>query len=212
MGATTPEGRFGMGNYPPTYQAQRHVTSFLQWRFSLLPQGAYRYVEETEPDDRESEICIGLDTPIDPKIMGKRPAITILRGPAAFQGVGFNDLATVKMQDGTQARLDMVPTTLLVNVLSKIPVESERLAWFCMDQIWSLREEITKTAPMIHAIGAKPSISPPSPAGSLVNSTDHEWCVVVVAFPTYLVHTSIKQPLNNPILARVETDVEVKAE
>jgi len=208
MGATTPEGNFGRGWFPPTYQAQRHLTSFLQWRFSQVPSGAYRYVAEQDPDARESEICIGLDTPIDPNVMGKRPAVTVLRGPAAFQGVGFNDLATVKMQDGTQTRLDMVPTTLMVNVLSRIPVEAERLAWFCMEQIWTFREEITRTEPVIHSIGPRPTLSPPSAAGSLVQSTDFEWCVVVVAFPTYLVHSTIKQPLNNPILKRFEVRVD----
>ena len=193
--------------YPPTYRAQRHLTSFLQWRFSLLPPGSYRYVEDG-PDAKESEISIGLDTPIDPVILGQRPAVTILRGPAAFQGIGFNDLAGLNMNDDTQSRLDMIPTTLMVNVLSELPVEAERLAWFCADQIWTMREEITRTEKCIHMIGARPTLSAPTAAGALIDSTDHEWCVVVAAFPTYLVHSSTKQPLNKPILR----DVEIRAE
>lgn len=202
---TIPEAWIGRDVYPPTYQLIRHVISFLKWRFSKLPAGAYQWKPETEssPDQAGSEVFISADTPINPQQVGQRPAITVSRGGASFQGVGQGDWAFTDFATGSKVRMDIIPTMLIINVLSKLPVEAEKLAWFCLEQIWTFREEITKTEPCIFNLGAKPSIMPPSPAGALVESTDFEWSVVVVSFPTYLQHSTSKLPLNQKIVGGV---------
>lgn len=188
----------------PLFQLQRHIVSFLQWTFGKQPAGSYRFVSDNDPDSTESEIFIGADTPINTKMVGKRPAITVLRGPASFQGVGFNDRSGFRSWDGTRTKLDIIPTTLQVNVLSKIPMEAEQLAWFVAEQIWGYSDEIVDKAPFIHSMGARATISPPSPAGSFVNSTDYEWTVVVCSYPVYLTHQITSQPLN---LRRFESEL-----
>ena len=203
---TVPEAPYiGRDIYPPTYQLVRHLISFLKWRFSKLPSGAYQWKPETEssPDQAGSEVFISADTPINPQQVGQRPAITISRGPATFQGAGIGDWAYTDLATGGKVRMDIIPTMAMINVLSRLPVEAERLAWFCLEQIWTFREEITATESCIFNIGGKPSISPPTPAGALVESTDFEWTVVVVSFPTYLQQSTSKVPLNSKIFNKI---------
>jgi hypothetical protein len=203
---TTPESPYlGRDMYPPTYQLVRHIISFLKWRFSKLPAGAYQWKPETEsaPDQAGSEIFISADTPINPQQVGQRPAVTVLRAAATFQGAGIGDWAYTELATGAKVRMDIIPTNVMINVLSRLPVEAERLAWFCAEQIWTFREEIIQSEPSILYTGARPSISAPSPAGSLVDSTDFEWCVVVVSFPAYLQHSTTKLPLNKKIVKSI---------
>lgn len=203
---TAPESPYvGRDIYPPTFQLVRHFISFLKWRFSRLPAGAYQWKPETEssPDQAGSEVFISADTPINPQQVGQRPAITVLRAAASFQGAGIGDWAFTDFATGAKVRMDIIPTNVMINVLSKFPVEAERLAWFCAEQIWTFREEIVQEEPSILYTGSRPSISAPSPAGALVDSTDFEWTVVVVSFPAYLQHSTTKLPLNKKILRGV---------
>lgn len=200
---TTPEGYLSGAAYPPTFQVVRHVIDFLKWRFSLLPAGAYRWDPESDgsPEQSGSEIFISADTPIMPEKVGQRPAITVLRSTAAFQGVGIGDVAFNDLATGAVVRMDIIPTTVMVNVLSRLPVEAEKLGWFVLEQIWAFRDAIIRSEPSILYTGNRPSLSPPSPAGSLVApSTDVEWSVVVVSFPTFLQHATTTLPLNKRIV------------
>jgi len=212
---TAPEAFLAGAALPPTFEVVRHVVDFLQWRFSKLPAGGYQWRPEdgqSEPGRGQSEIVITADTPIDPVVVGQRPAITVLRGPGAFNGVGINDRAYVDMRTGAEVKMDLFPTHIMVNVLSILPMEAERLAWFATEQIWTFREEITQTLPhIILSLGQRPSIAAPSPAGSLVNSTDHEWSVVVCGFPAYLHHSTTKLPLNRPIISGASADMVVRS-
>lgn len=198
MTVTAPEAFLGGGAYPPTYEIIRHLTSFLQWRFSCLPPGAYQWRPEgsDEAGQGKSEIFIGGDTPINPVTVGQRPAITLVRAQASFQGIGLNDRAYVDLRTGAHVQMDIIPTTIHINVLSSLPVEADRIAWFITEQIRGYREAIIKEMKALLYIGQRPSLSAPSPAGSLVQSTEHEWTVVVCSFPTYLQHATSMLPLN----------------
>jgi hypothetical protein len=203
LSPTTPEGMLGKGAYPPTIAVVRHVIDFLKWRFSKLPQGSYRWDPDSgdATDQTGSDVFISADTPIRPTVVGQRPAITVSRSQAAFQGTGLGDLAYVDLRTGAKVRQDLIPTNLMINVLSTVPIEAERLAWFVMEQIWTFREEIVKTMPELLYLGTKPMLSAASPAGSLVeNSPDYEWVAVVVSFPCFLQHGATMLPLNKKIL------------
>jgi hypothetical protein len=200
---STPEGP-GPDLYPPAYRVVRHIVSFLKWRFSELPPGAYQWKRETEntPDQSGSEIFIGADTPIQPSIVGQRPAITVMRSAASLQGVGIGDLGFVDLRTGAQTRMDIMPTNIMVAVLTKLPVVAEQLAHFCFEQIWTFREEIVRTEPCILNIGQRPSISAPTGAGQLVaSSSEFEWVAVMITFPTWLQVSTTKLPLNKKILS-----------
>lgn len=200
---TAPEAFLGGGAYPPTYAVVRHIVDFLRWRFSCLPPGAYQWRPEGNDlnGDGQSEIYIGSDTPINTTTIGQRPAITVLRSQAAFSGLGMNDLAFVDLRTGAKAKMDMLPTTLMINVLSAHDVEAERIAWFVQEQLSAFREVIIKTLPSILYLGQRISMGAPSPAGSLVNSSEYEWTVVVLAMPTFLQHATHTLPLNKPVLS-----------
>lgn len=186
--------------YPPTLKIIHHFVAFLKWRFSLLPVGTYHWVEEG-PDGRDSEIFIGASTPINTQVVGQRPAITVLRSQAAFQGMGMGDRMHTNWATGGRTYLDMIPTTVVINVLSRIDIVAERLAFFVQEQFFTLREELIRTEPCLLYCGARTSISPPSPAGTLTDSVKPDWTCVSLALPVFLQHVTSKMPVNKPILS-----------
>ncbi len=203
----TPEGQSGDEGSSPLVRFQRVVASFVRGLFAQLPVGAYHWDPETSenPLQEGSEIWIGTETPIDPEIVGMRPAVTIGRGPAAFHGVGLGDQAYVDRATGAHVKMDMLPTTLNLNVLSRVPIEAEELAWFIARHIWNLRNELLRGNTFILYTGQRPALSPPSPAGSLVGGpeTEHNWVAVAVNMPVYLQHMEVAMPLNQPVLREV---------
>jgi hypothetical protein len=196
-----------MGQYPPTLRAVRHLTSFLQWRFSLLPAGAYHWQPEDaeNPDQSGSEIFIGGDTPLPSRTIGDRPAITVLRSQLAFQGVGIGDVAFHNLRTGGKVYMDLLPTTLCINVLSRLAFVAERLAFFVQDQIFTLREEIVRSEKCILSIGARTTMGAPSPAGALVDEAGSDWIVVPLFLPTYLQHHTAFTPINVPVIKKIST-------
>lgn len=187
--------------YPPTVRATRHILSFVKWRFSLAPVGTYHWEPADDtPDQKGSEIFIGSDTPITTQYVGKRPAITVMRSQAAFQGIGQGDVLSADLRTGGRTYMDLIPTTIVIHVLSRIPVVAERLAWFVQNEIFTLRAEIVKTEPCILYLGARTGMSPPSPAGTLVDTPEPGWTCVTLALPTFLQHASEKSPLNKKIV------------
>jgi len=204
---TTPEGLVGVGQFSPFFEVVRHFTSFLKWRFSGLPQGSYRYDLESEgPEQKNSEIYIGSDTPIRTSVVGKRPAITVLRSQAQGSGLGLGDRAFIDLATGSKTRMDMYPLNIMINVLSTEPVEAESLAWFINQQISAFRDEICKASNgLILYTGGRPMFAPPSPAGTLIDSTEVDWTVVVLGYPTYIHgQAATLLPLNRPIIKGVD--------
>jgi hypothetical protein len=195
--------------YPPTLRVVRHLISFLQWRFSLLPVGAYHW----QPEDQESvegtksEIYIAGDTPLPAQAIGERPAITVLRSQLQFQGVGIGDMAFHNLRTGGKTYMDLLPTTICINVLSRLAFVSERLAFFVQDQIFSLREEIVRNEKCILSLGPRTTMAPPSPAGSLIDSVESDWINVALYMPTYLQHSTSFTPINVPVLEKVDVKV-----
>ena len=201
--AATPTATEVFPGMPPTFEVIEHLTSFLQWRFSCLPAGAYQWRPEGQDltGMGQSEIFIGGDTPIDPVVVGQRPAITLLRASSGFQGVGLNDRAYINLMTGEWTQLDLIPTTVMINVLSQNDIEAERIAWFALEQIRGFREPIVKTLKSLCYLGQRPTMSAPSPAGSLVGgSAEAEWTVVVISMPVFLQHATTVLPLNRKVI------------
>lgn len=199
---TTPEGPLvGNGGYSPLFDVVRHIVDFLQWRFSELPEGSYRFVPDDGTEEKSSEIFIGADTPIRPETLGKRPAITVLRSQVVGAGLSLGDLSFANLATGGKTRADMYPTNIMINCLSTEQIEAEGIAWFVMEQISAFRDQICQASKgLILYVGTRPMISAPSPAGSLVDSTEIDWTAVVLSYPCYLQHAISAMPLNRPIL------------
>lgn len=206
---TTPEGPIvGRGKFSPLFDVVRHFVGFLKWRFSMAPEGSYRYVEMPggAPEEKSTEIFIGADTPVRTQTVGKRPAITIMRSQAVMAGIGIGDKAFTDLATGAKVRMDMIPTNIMINCLSREPVEAEGIAWFVRREISAFRDEICKESQgLILYTGSKMMMGPPSPAGSLVDASEFDWSVVVVGIPTYLQIQDTMFPLNKKIVRQVNT-------
>jgi hypothetical protein len=159
------------------------------------------------PDHNGSEIYISADTPLPAQSIGHRPGITVLRAQATDQGVGIGDVAFHDLATGSKSYMDLTPTTLIINVVSRLPFVAERLAAHCKTQVSAFREEIVKTEKCILYLGQRMSLGAPSPAGALVDTTDHDYIVVPVFVPTFLQHVTHKMPLNKPMLGSFKTTV-----
>ena len=203
----TPEGQPSEDVSSPLVRLQRVVVSFVRGLFAQCPPGAYHWQDSTgtAQDQEGSEIWIGTENPIDPEKVGNRPAITIGRGPAAFHGVGLGDQAYTDQATGGHVKMDMIPTTLNINVLSRTKFEAEELAWFVATHIWNLRNELLRGNTFILYMGTRPALTPPSPAGTLVGGPDTEenWTAVSINMPVYLQHMEVAIPLNKPVLREV---------
>lgn len=204
---TIPESFMGAGLYPPTYEVQRHLVDFLRWRFSKLPVGAYHWNPENaeSPDQSGSEVFITTENPISVAKVGARPAITLSRGPAQAQGYGLGNVLTVDLASGKQGKLDLLPSTVLVNVVSQVAVEAERLAFFCFQQIFAMREAVVRSLPCLLSIGSNMSLSPPMGAGTLIDPVGGtpKWHVVSVNVPVFLQVATSAEPLNRGVITGV---------
>ncbi len=211
----TPEGSAGEDGESPLIRVQRVMVEFVRGLHAQLPPGTYHWEPESaeNPLQEGSEIWIGTESPVNPEIVAKRPAVVIGRGPAAFHGVGLGDQAYTDLKTGAHVKMDMLPTTVNINVLSRVPMEAEGLAWFIVKHIWNLRDEILRGRTFMLYMGQRPTISPPSPAGSLVAGpdTEHNISAVAISFPTYLQHMEVAMPLNRPVLKEFEVVMVVGA-
>lgn len=182
----------------PLLHVQRRVVQFLQGLFAQAPPGSYQWKPESlgSPEQKDSEIFIGHDTPIYPNVVGQRPAITVMRGSGQFSQLGIGARAFTDLRTGGVVKMDLVPTTVIVNVLSQNALEAETLAWVVAQHLWIFSEEIVRDEEMFHDI-RQPTISAPSPAGSLVAAdTGANWVVVVVSMAAYLNFSMTKVPYN----------------
>lgn len=206
---TIPESYLGPGAYPPTFEVQRHLVSFLRWQFSKLPPGAYHWDDTNaeSPDQSGSEVFITTESPLGVEKVGKRPAIQVSRAAAQAQGYGFANNLYTDPATGKATRLDLLPTHLMVNVLSTVPVEAERIAFFCFERIFALREAIVASLPCLLSIGANIGIPPPMPAGSLIDQAagTAKWYVVQLSVPTFIQYANTAEPLNKRILGNIAT-------
>lgn len=201
----TPEGQPDEERRSPLVKLQQVFVVFIRGLFAQCPPGAYHWEESsgTAQDQEGSEIWIGTETPINPEIVGVRPAVTVGRGSAAFNGIGLGDMAYIDLPTGSVVKMDMIPTTLTINVLSRTKFEAEELAWFIAEQIWTLRSEIiAANSNFLLYTGQRPQLSAPTPPGTLMagEQSDEDWICVSVAMPVYLQHMTVKSPLNKKVL------------
>lgn len=201
MTVTAPEHALPL---PPWAALVRHVTDFLRWQFSMMPSGAYRFVDNEGAVDQRSEIWMGSEFPIRSETPGARPAITVFRSAAQFNGISIGDLGFVDLAGGKKMLTDLVPLNLMVGVLARQSLEAEALAGAVTQLIFAYREIIIRTMPNLLYLGNRPTISPPSPPGQLVEAGKCEdWTAVMICFPAYVNFKLTIEPLNRGFLSAV---------
>lgn len=177
----------------------------------MLPAGAYQWRD----GEGDSEIWISGDTPLNPEVVGQRPAVTCKRGDMGFAGLGIGDVAFNDLHTGAMAYMDMKSTVVMIHVLSRIDVEADRLAHVVSHWIRAYRRPLVKASKgNILSVGQRISISPPSPPGSLIaeSANSSAWSRSSVAVPVYLQHVDHIYPLNKTIFQGVTTTVRTREE
>jgi hypothetical protein len=201
---TTPTGAFPEDSFK--YSPLEHVRSlfvgFFQGLFAAAPLGAYHW----DADDEVSQLYISDENPVKAEVIGQRPAISCMRGPVQFYSLGLDDMMDYDFQTGTKRKSVLVPGTMVVNCSSRVPLECERIAWICAEQLWLHREMLLAAG--FFEIGRQPAISACSPAGSIVTAdSSDEWFVTAVTCPFQFDRTSQTSPLGKRIIKDVGVSI-----
>lgn len=173
-------------------------TAFYQGLFSYMPPGMYHWSE----NDEQSEIFISMEGPVKASTVGARPCISFTRAPLNFYSLGLDDMMEYDQRTGQKTKSVLVPGTFIINCSSRVPLECERIAWVCAEQLWLHRELLMRAG--FFEIGRSPAISAVSPAGSIIqNDGGDEWYTTSVTCPFQFYRTSAMTPLNAPILSHI---------
>lgn len=181
----------------PLEQVRTLFVGFIQGLFYSAPVGAYHWT----PDD-STEIVVTDESPVHVSNLGQRPAVCCTRGPVQFFSLGLDDMMSYNIETSTKSKSVLVPGTMSVNCLSRLPLESERIAWIIAEQLWAHRELLMREG--FFEVGRMPVIGSPSPAGSLVaGDQGDELFVTVIQCPFQFYRTTSVTPLNQAIAKNV---------
>lgn len=205
---TTELSRFPGSSFK--YTPMRHLrvlfVSFVQGLFGAAPRGCYHW----EPDDENSEIIITNENRLDAEVLNKRPGITFTRGPVQFYSFGIDDRRSFDFATERKEKAVLVPGTMTINVVSRVMLEAEDLAWVVMEHIWLLRDLFLKMG--FFELGRTPQMGSPSPAGSIVsNDQGDEYTVVPVAVPFQFPRNSAFTPLGKQIVNNIQQTLSLNA-
>lgn len=171
---------------------------FFQGLFLASPPGAYHW---TESDDT-TEIYISGEGQVKASVVGVRPSISLTRGPVQFYTLGLDDMLAYDLRTGKKKKSVLVPGTMTVNCSSRVPIETENIAWTCAEQLWLHRELLMRAG--FFEIGRMPVIGAPSAAGSIVIAEEgDEWYVTSVSCPFQFYRTSQFTPLSVPYVREI---------
>ena len=181
-------------------EVRRLYIAFMQGLFAECPPGNYRWT-----NDDLSEIAITDETPLNTSTVGKRPAVTITRGPVQAMTLGNDDAMDIDIQTGSKKKSVMLIGMMQINVCSRVDIEAENLAWFIAENIWMQRDLLNRSG--FYDIGRGWVIGAPSPAGSLVaNDSGDEWYVTIITSPFQFNRTSKITPLSQGIAEHLQVN------
>jgi hypothetical protein len=201
---TDPGGGFPGSSFK--YTPLRHVRvlfiRFVQGLFAGAPPGSYHW----DPDEEKTEIIVTNESRIDPETLMRRPAISFTRGPIQFYSMGIDDMHQYDFALDKKTKDVLVPGTMNVNVISRVSIESEDLAWVVTEHIWLLRDLLLKAG--FYDVGRAPQIGAPSPAGSLIaGDQGEEFTVTAITVPFQFSRTSSFTPLGKRIAEGIRQEL-----
>ena len=177
-------------NDPLNYMVKAFI-AFLQTIFEIAPKGCFQW----SPKEGETELVVTEDNPVNLEATEQRPAISVIIGPTRFNGSSLDDLVNVDFRTAKEIHTDLLPGTMTLNCLSRVPQECRFLGWHCARTIWNLRKIFIKES-HIHEVGRNITIGSVTPAGALVQGdTEGEWHGVPVSIPFFLQWTDSITPL-----------------
>lgn len=206
--STTANGAFPQDSFK--YSPLEHVSSlfiaFYQGLFAASPKGAYNW----DADDDLTEIYISGENPLKDTSLGTRPGLSFTLGPVQFYSLGLDDMLAYDVRTGTKRKSVLVPGTMTINALSRVPAETKNIAWICAEQLWMHREMLM--AEGFFEIGRQPAIGSVSSAGALVGGeAGDEWYVTAVSCPFQFYRTSQTSPLNQQIMNQMRVTLRQRA-
>ena len=190
----------------PLEQVRTLIISFVQGLFNGTPVGCYHW----EPNEETSEIVIRDEDPIHVETVGMRPAINFTMGQVNFYNVGMDDLLDYRFTDGQKTKGVLVPGVISINICSRSDIEAHNLAWVVSEHIWLLREILLRQG--FFEIGRGITISPPSPAGSVVaNDSGDEWRISTISVPWQFARKSAFTPLGRQIVDNIVAHIQANS-
>ena len=197
---TNPWGAFSAEDYrfrPLQYVRMAYI-QFVQGLFKASPVGDYHW-----SPDPSTEIFITDENAIKADTVGKRPAITFTRGQMQFVSLGLDDMLSYDFATGGKRKSVLIPGVMSINCLSRVDIEAENIAWVVAENLWMNREMLMGNG--FFEIGRQQIVTPPSPAGSIVQSDAGDgWFVCTVQSPFQVYRTSQISPLGNPMAAGID--------
>jgi hypothetical protein len=184
----------------PLLLIRKICLSFIQGLFEQADQGCFHWNESLE----ETEIVITDESPIKLDVVGKRPAISTVRGQVAWGKTSLDEMQSRNMATDQIKHTDLLSGNMTFNCCSREPLETEYIAWVVANHTWLLRRLIMKYTP-VHEFGRGQAVGAPSPAGAIVSGdTEGEWICTPVMVPFFLQITGKVTPLNLTLLKAIE--------
>ena len=194
--AGTPEPQ-NLGNDPLLYFTRVYL-GFLQGLFAQMPAGSYHWTEDIE----QTEIVITDQAPYEISKNSWRPGIVTMRGPSQFANLALDQLLSVDSRTGKKTRADLVSTTMAINVIAKVGLECQRLAWNIARLIRQFKTLIQRFG--MHKVGDELTVGPETPPGALVaNEGDSEAVMVTVHSPFHFKYADSIVPETAPLMAHI---------
>lgn len=209
MSAKIPEAQLGMHpgsfKYNPMVALRETFVGFLQGLFGAVPPdlGCWHW----DDDPNVSEIVIRDESTVKEEVIGKRPLITLSRGPLQFATLGLDDMMKYEADIDKKTKGVLVAGTMSINCCSRVSIESESIAWVAMEYIWLLRDLLLANS-LLFDTGMRPQMGSPSPAGSIIaDGKGDEWICTTVSFPFQFIRTSSFTPLGKAIVRNIENRI-----
>jgi hypothetical protein len=205
-GKTAPAGKSTTTwSEQPLLRLRQLVVGFLQGLFAQADTGFFRW----SPDET-SEIYITDESPLDLRIVGQRPAITVLRADINWGQTSIDERRDYNMQTEERLHTDLLSGTMVMNCCSRTPLEAEYIAWIASKHSWILRRLMIKGTPM-HEIGRRQTIGALTPAGALVQGDSAtSWINCPVYLPYHMQYNEKITPQDLQQLNRIRVFLEAR--
>ena len=188
----------------PLTQVTRIYVAFVQGLFAACPLGAgYQWTRDLQT----TGIVITDDSPAKTAVLNRRPAVTFIRSPVRTASLGVGDLDSWDERSGATTKSVLLPGVMHINALSRVKLESERLACVIWQQLWMNRSVLVGDRKLFD-IGRDFVISPTGYAGSLVAEAGDEWWATTVSSPFQISETASHTPLNRHIAQEIRSYVQ----
>ncbi len=140
--------------------------------------------EDYSTAETETELIVSDAGAVGTDTVETRPAILISRGPFAYGNVSLDQLLEQDLASGNRTHTDLLSGSFVVNCVSKIGLEAEKLALLVAKAIRMYRRQLQVAG--FFYIGHMIQVGQESPAGTLVSGdSEEDFVTVSVTFPVY---------------------------